>query len=78
MTATTATLAELREQYDEMLREACGDRDGYINIGILQYDVVSVFRSIDRIAYDIGLYEYIDAMGYVETDIEDVYELAEN
>ena len=73
-----ANIRDLRAAYDEMLRETCGDRDGYINIGNLRYDVVNVFRSIDRIAYDIGLYDYIDAMGYVETDTEDIYELVED
>ena len=66
-------VSELREQYDEILRETCGDRDGYINIGSLQYDVVKVFRSIDRIAYDIGLYEYIDSMDYVECNEDSDY-----
>jgi hypothetical protein len=78
MTTTTVTLAELREQYDETLRELYGDKNGDVRIGYCTFDVAHALKRLDPTAYDIGLYEYVDSLGYVETATEGLYETIED
>lgn len=78
MPQVQANIRDLRAVYDETLRELYGDKDGDVRIGYCTFDVAYALKRLDPVAYDMGLYEYIDYMGYVETDTEGLYELAED
>lgn len=48
------------DDYDEMLRECYGDKNGDIEICGLHYDVARIFEDIDPIAYRCGFSDYTD------------------
>lgn len=48
------------EQYDDMLRECCGNDNGDVCIGALTYDVAYALRELDPTAYRCGMNDWLD------------------
>lgn len=56
------------EEFEDYLDEL-----GPIRIGTLEYDASAVLRNVDPIAYREMFWEWVNAMGYSDDDLEDVH-----